>query len=98
MSEITESQENKIRQIRETLEEHTKGFPAAVWGWEEKSIEFLLSEHERLTIELESANTRIESVNQALRDGVPAGMKTADEFLDWLYSTLPFLVEDGDKE
>lgn len=61
-------------------------------------LEYLLSEYDRLTSELTSANTRVESLNKALHDGVPAGMKTAEEFLDWLYSVLPFLVEDGDKE
>lgn len=62
------------------------------------NIAYLLSEYDRIQEENESLKQQIESVNQALQEGVPVGMKTAQEFLDWLYSTLPFLVEDGDKE
>lgn len=82
---------NKIQEIKKAVQLLEANYPIEIWDWEEKQMAYLLSEYERLTIKLES-------VNQALRDGVPAGMRTAEEYQDWLYSVLPFLDEDGDKE
>jgi hypothetical protein len=89
---------NKIQELKKRMEKLKEDYPPIMWSWQEEQLVYLLSEYNRLTSELTSANTRVESLNKALHDGVPAGMKTAEEFLDWLYSVLPFLVEDGDKE
>lgn len=48
---------------------------------------------ERLLRELEIQEKKVKSFTEALHEGAPVGMRSAEEFIDYLYSTLPFVEE-----
>lgn len=52
------------------------------------------SDAERLLQELEKNEQRIKSFTEALQEGPSIGMKSAEEFIDYLYSVLPFIHEN----
>lgn len=48
---------------------------------------------ERLLRELEIQEKKVKFFTEALHEGAPMGMISAEEFIDYLFSTLPFIEE-----